>query len=64
MNYAIPLNQNIHEFGVHSARFLKYVWPFYNIIHEQVKAFLSNCCQIAKFNKVILDPATVLNGIR
>ena len=24
---------------VHTARFLKYVWPFYNIIHERVKWF-------------------------
>ena len=23
--------------GVHTARFLKYVWPFYNITHEKVK---------------------------
>ena len=23
--------------GVHTARFLKYVWPFYNIMHERVK---------------------------
>ena len=23
--------------GVHTAKFLKYVWPFYNIIHERVK---------------------------
>ena len=24
--------------GVNTARFLKYVWPFYNIMHEKVKA--------------------------
>ena len=23
--------------GVNTARFLKYVWPFYNIMHERVK---------------------------
>ena len=23
--------------GVHTARFLKYVWSFYNIMHERVK---------------------------
>ena len=23
--------------GVHTPRFLKYVWPFYNIMHESVK---------------------------
>ena len=23
--------------GVHTARFLKYVWPFYNIMHERFK---------------------------
>ena len=23
--------------GIHTARFLKYVWPFYNIMHERVK---------------------------
>ena len=22
--------------GAHTARFLKYVWPFYNIMHERV----------------------------
>ena len=27
--------------GVHTARFLKNVWPFYNIIHEIVKGGLS-----------------------
>ena len=32
--------------GVHTARFLKYVWPFYKIMHERVtnlklKIFLS-----------------------
>ena len=24
-------------YGVYIARFLKYVWPFYNIMHERVK---------------------------
>ena len=24
--------------GIHTARFLKHVWPFYNIIHERVKS--------------------------
>ena len=23
--------------GVNSARFLKYIWPFYNTMHERVK---------------------------
>ena len=23
--------------GVHTARFLKYVWPFYNIMYERIK---------------------------
>ena len=23
--------------GVHTERFLKYIWPFYNIMHERVK---------------------------
>ena len=27
--------------GVHTARFLKYVWPFYNIMHERVKKWES-----------------------
>ena len=27
--------------GVHTARFLKYVWSFYNIMHERVNAFLT-----------------------
>ena len=25
----------------HTARFLKYVWPFYNIMHEKVNVSLS-----------------------
>ena len=28
--------------GVNTARFLKYVWPFYNIMHERVKSLFSN----------------------
>ena len=24
------------SYGVNTARFLKYVWPFYNIMHERV----------------------------
>ena len=29
-----PLNPLMR---VHTSRFLKYVWPFYNIMHEMVK---------------------------
>ena len=25
------------SYGVHAAKFFKYVWPFYNIIYERVK---------------------------
>ena len=25
------------SYDVHTARFLKYAWPFYNITHERVK---------------------------
>ena len=28
---------------MNSARFLKYVWPFYKIMHERVKG-LKKCC--------------------
>ena len=28
--------------GVNTARFLKYVWPFYNIMHERVKKYKGN----------------------
>ena len=28
--------------GVHTARFLKYVWPFYNIMHERVNKLPPN----------------------
>ena len=28
--------------GVNTARFLKYVWPFYNILHKRVKSFGKN----------------------
>ena len=29
--------------GVHTARFLKYVWSFYNIMHERVKPYHPQC---------------------
>ena len=29
--------QTLKSCGVNTARFLKYVWPFYNIMHERVK---------------------------
>ena len=28
--------------GVDTARFLKYIWPFFNIMHERVNQFLTN----------------------
>ena len=31
------LNILLKSCGVHTARFLKYVWPFYNIMYERVK---------------------------
>ena len=30
------------SYGVNTARFLKYVWPFYNIMHERVKWKIQN----------------------
>ena len=37
-------NVNIESPGkskqMYTARFLKYVWPFYNIMHERVKALI------------------------
>ena len=32
--------------GVNTARFLKYVWPFYNIMHERVKYLILNYLKI------------------
>ena len=38
-----PFMHNVVKWpnGVNTARFLKYVWPFYSIIHERVKPILS-----------------------
>ena len=41
--------------GVHNARFLKYVWPFYNIMHERVKLYEN----FIKFEK---EPHNVKTG--
>ena len=32
--------------GVHTARFLEYVWPFYNIMHEKVNFSVSRRCHL------------------
>ena len=34
--------------GVDTARFLKYVWPFYNIMHERLNNFHFIMCQLKK----------------
>ena len=34
--------------GVHTAKFLKYVWPFYNIMHERVKKLTATKIQKAE----------------
>ena len=28
--------------GIYTARFLKYVWPFFNILNERINPFVSN----------------------
>ena len=33
------MNNVVKWFNVHTARFLKYVWPIYNIMHERVNPF-------------------------
>ena len=33
-------NMLLKSCGVHTARFLKCVWPFYNIMHERVKTLV------------------------
>ena len=35
--------------GVNTTRFLKYVWPFYNIMHERVKATIIFLTTRSKF---------------
>ena len=40
--------------GVNTARFLKYVWPFYNIIHERVN--MNNTQSYLKFQKYYQQP--------
>ena len=49
--------------SVHAARFLKYVWPFYNIMHERVNKILKSeiGSLIAYFSFVIyMDLCVVL----
>ena len=29
--------RTIKSYSVHTARFLKYFWPFFNIMHEKIK---------------------------
>ena len=37
----------LKSLGVHSTRFLKYVWPFFNIIHRRVESLI---CQVHSVN--------------
>ena len=39
---------NIHlkSCCVNTTRFSKYVWPFYNIMHERVKSYASNKIEV------------------
>ena len=39
-------------YGVNTAKFLKYVWPFFNIMHEGVKIRLIFCFYVER-KKVI-----------
>ena len=43
----------------HTARFLKYVWPFYNIMHERVKL-----CYIVKGKLGLLTPIPYISHHR
>ena len=40
MRFLIKFNPFMYNFYVHTTRFLRYVWPFFNIKHEKLKAFL------------------------
>ena len=42
--------------GVHTIRFLKYVWPFFNIIYETVNAV--KCTKLTKCTKVFMHQTT------
>ena len=39
--------------GVHITKFLKYVWPFFNITYEMVKGYID---RIEKFCLIELSP--------
>ena len=42
--------------GVNTARFLKYVWPFYNIMHQRVKFHISFLFSLKRFRTVETIP--------
>ena len=48
--------------GVHTARFLKYVWPFYNIMHERVKIFYFFYYLFWIFNNKIAHRSSLRDG--
>ena len=45
--------------SVHTARFVKYVWPFYNIMHERV----NNVCKIKHSWKIVNAHALIVKTI-
>ena len=47
--------------GVTTARFLKYVWPFNNIMHERVKRKLNNVSLIQKCKVIQLIKKGMIN---
>ena len=45
-------NMLLKSSGVNTARFIKCVWPFYNIMHERVKAiYISTAAFLEKTDK-------------
>ena len=46
-------NTLLKSYGVHTAKFLKYVWPFFNIAHEMVKSYID---EREKFCVIELSP--------
>ena len=45
-----------------TARFLKYVWPLYNIMHERVKVIKDNIDGFANFDKAFKNGPSKIFG--
>ena len=49
--------------GVNTARFLKYVWSFFDILHEKTKGTYVSISEIQKQNQVYAAAAILINAL-